>query len=445
MSPRRQRMRVARRVRRLGGRFAKVTTNGCPIAAPHCARSKRSSSPMRTMAACSVSAIRRASPRATPPSPAPSIAVVARFAGVLHVRRDRAAKPRGGPRRGACPSKSSSIWRTSLNAGALSRRTQPFVPRARVSSRRFRRQSRAGGFCTPGGAYYAEKRALARYIEETCIAKAAAAANGGTENGANGSNGKGKGNALTRWRHRGATGPRTQRQLTAGDGGHHRSAHRPVARRWLVTGTRMGALALRCPIREVDTFCSLRDVARALMREPFAPVPQRRCTTPVNAVPCRRGEHRRRSGVIARRRVRSTSPIRFNHKRVNFARSDVSGSLSEATSIKKTGRFRIVPILAGLGAQPQASGNRSRSRPYASPSSPGRRARSPRSPGPAASSSSRAQTWPTWGRAFGDPRALSTPSSRQRAWKKADRASLDRAVGARRQLILGRARGRGLG
>jgi MEMO1 family protein len=174
-----------------------------------------------------------------------------------------------------------------------------------------------------GGAYHGEAGALRRYIDEACLAKA----NGHAKNGNGGSKGA-----------PGANGTRTMRALVA--------PHIDPWRGAVGYGHAYGALAATLP-EEADTFV-LFGTSHAPMREPFA-LCRKAFDTPLGLV---EADLAGIDALAAKARGFDPYADQFNHKREHSLEFQVVF----LKHILKERPFRIIPVLAGLGAQ-QAHGS----------------------------------------------------------------------------------------
>ncbi len=163
-----------------------------------------------------------------------------------------------------------------------------------------------------GGAYYAEKRALERYIDQTCLAQAQRAAPG-------------------------ADGPMLA--LVA--------PHIDPWRGAVGYGHAYGALSASIPA-EVDTFVVF-GTSHAPMRQPFALC--RKAFRPFLGRPPRPGVGATVDALASRADGFDPFADQFNHKKEHSLEFQVVF----LKHLLKKREFRIVPVLAGLGAQ-QMSG-----------------------------------------------------------------------------------------
>jgi AmmeMemoRadiSam system protein B len=196
-----------------------------------------------------------------------------------------------------------------------------------------------------GGAYYGERGALERYINEACLAKAnghaGKRANGGKTNGAKGANG--------------AHAPR----VTPGTGGVGVKGSAAGTMRALVAphidpwrgavgyGHAYAAMAAAIP-DAVDTFVLL-GTSHAPMREPFA-LCRKAFDTPLGAV---QADGEAIDALAARASAFDPFADQFNHKREHSLEFQVVF----LKHLLKDRPFRIVPVLAGLGAQQSSGAN----------------------------------------------------------------------------------------
>ena len=193
----------------------------------------------------------------------------------------------------------------------------PLFRAARAHVEREFAEARTRAATHAGGAYHGEASALERYIEESCLAKA---------NGNGAPHGDG-GPAATRG---------TMRALVA--------PHIDPWRGALGYGRAYGALAASIP-PEADTFV-LFGTSHAPMREPFA-LCRKAFDTPLGAVAA---DEAAIDALAARAAGFDPFGDQFNHKREHSLEFQVVF----LKHMLKQRDFRIVPVLAGLGAQ-QAS------------------------------------------------------------------------------------------
>jgi MEMO1 family protein len=230
-----------------------------------------------------------------------------------------------------------------------------------------------------GGAYYGERPALERYIAEACLAKANGAANAG---------GLGKMLALV-------------------------APHIDPWRGAVGYGHAYGALAAAIPAA-VDTFV-LFGTSHAPMREPFA-LCRKAFDTPLGAV---QADEAGIDALAAKAVGFNPYGDQFNHKREHSLEFQVV-FLKHLMSDRP---FRIVPVLAGLGAQ-QATGAHPDGDARLGPFLDGVRDLMEQRPGRVVvvAGADLAHVGPR----FGDAEAYGVPQ--RAALERADRTSLDHAV-----------------
>jgi AmmeMemoRadiSam system protein B len=199
-----------------------------------------------------------------------------------------------------------------------------------------------------GGAYYGERGALERYIDESCLAKAnghagrAGKASHGT-NGASASHGAG-----ARHGANGANGAKGSNGANGNGAGTMRALVAPHIDPWrgaVGYGHAYAAMAAEMP-RDVDTFV-LFGTSHAPMRQPFA-LCRKAFDTPLGAV---QADGEAIDALAARASAFDPFADQFNHKREHSLEFQVVF----LKHLLKDRPFRIVPVLAGLGAQ-QSSG-----------------------------------------------------------------------------------------
>jgi len=194
----------------------------------------------------------------------------------------------------------------------------PVFRAARARVEREFAEARTRAATHAGGAYHGDRPALERYIDEACLAKA----NGnGASHAANGD----------------SVPMHAMRALVA--------PHIDPWRGALGYGRAYAALARSIPA-EADTFV-LFGTSHAPMREPFA-ICRKAFDTPLGAAPADE------VGIDALAGAAGFDPFadQFNHKREHSLEFQVVF----LKHILKQREFRIIPVLAGLGAQ-QASGS----------------------------------------------------------------------------------------
>jgi AmmeMemoRadiSam system protein B len=200
-----------------------------------------------------------------------------------------------------------------------------------------------------GGAYHAERRALARYIEETCIARAASA-NGHASAGGGSANGAASSGEGTHGRAANGTASGNGSANGAGSNGHggHMIAlvapHIDPWRGAVGYGHAYHALAEALP-PDADTFV-LFGTSHAPMREPFA-LCRKAFATPFGAASA---DTDAIDSIAQCAEGFDPYADQFNHKREHSLEFQVVF----LKHLLKNRPFRIVPILAGLGAN-QAS------------------------------------------------------------------------------------------
>jgi MEMO1 family protein len=191
----------------------------------------------------------------------------------------------------------------------------PLYRAARARVEREFAEAPVRGAMHAGGAYHGERFALQRYIDEACLAKANGAAH--AANGANGTSG-------------------TMRALVA--------PHIDPWRGAVGYGRAYAALAAAIP-PEADTFV-LFGTSHAPMREPFA-LCRKAFDTPLGPV---EADEAAIDALAARATGFDPFGDQFNHKREHSLEFQVVF----LKHMLKQREFRIIPVLAGLGAQ-QAS------------------------------------------------------------------------------------------
>ncbi|HEX3770512.1 MAG TPA: AmmeMemoRadiSam system protein B, partial [Polyangiaceae bacterium] len=186
-----------------------------------------------------------------------------------------------------------------------------------------------------GGAYYGEREALEKYIDEACLAKA----RGGVKR-ANGSG------ATRPSRPNGPSGPHEANGRANGGAppsGILRALIAPHIDPWrgaVGYGHAYGALAAAVP-DDADVFVLL-GTSHAPMREPFA-LCRKAFDTPLGAVPADEGAI---DALAARASGFDPFADQFNHKREHSLEFQVVF----LKHILRDRPFRIVPVLAGLGS-----------------------------------------------------------------------------------------------
>jgi AmmeMemoRadiSam system protein B len=186
----------------------------------------------------------------------------------------------------------------------------PLFRAARARVEREFAEARTRAATHAGGAYHGERPALERYIDEACLAKA---------------NGNGAAHAAN-----GVAGP--MRALVA--------PHIDPWRGAVGYGRAYAALAASIP-PEADTFV-LFGTSHAPMREPFA-LCRKAFDTPLGAV---EADEPSIDAIAARASGFDPYADQFNHKREHSLEFQVVF----LKHILKQREFRIIPILAGLGA-----------------------------------------------------------------------------------------------
>lgn len=231
-----------------------------------------------------------------------------------------------------------------------------------------------------GGAYHGERPALERYIDETCLAKA---------------NGKGGANGVAG----------SMRALVA--------PHIDPWRGALGYGRAYAALGKAIP-GEVDTFV-LFGTSHAPMREPFA-LCRKAFDTPLGAV---EADEAGIDALAAGATGFDPFADQFNHKREHSLEFQVVF----LKHMLKDRPFRIVPVLAGLGAQ-QASGSNPDGEPRIAAFMDGVRSLVESRPGRVVvvAGADLAHVGPR----FGDPNPYG--AEERSALERADRASLEHAI-----------------
>ena len=283
-----------------------------PTPAPRSAPSSRSSSRTASTGACSSCATRRGSPRRSAVIPPVLVPIVARFTGRLTC--EEIAREASEELGGRAPGRGRRAPRGGARARPLPRGRRPSAKRARASSASSPRRRCAPADARRGRVPRRGRQAASATSTESCLAKA---------NGAGGARGRTAGAMV------GLVAP----------------AHRSVARRRRlrprVRRARRGAPARGRHVRP------LRHVARADARA-------------VRALPqgLRDAARRRWTPTSRHRRARRVAPTgfdpyadQFNHKREHSLEFQVV-FLKHLLGDRPA---RIVPMLAGLGAQ-QASG-----------------------------------------------------------------------------------------
>jgi len=200
-----------------------------------------------------------------------------------------------------------------------------------------------------GGAYYGERGALERYIDDACLAKANGHGGKGGGRAGQGSDGK---------RANGASGGSGGSEGSRGGNGSHAGNGKPPGTmRGLVAphidpwrgavgyGHAYAAMAAAIP-DEVDTFVLL-GTSHAPMREPFA-LCRKAFDTPLGVV---QADGEAIDALAACASAFDPFADQFNHKREHSLEFQVVF----LKHLLKERPFRIVPVLAGLGAQ-QSSG-----------------------------------------------------------------------------------------
>jgi AmmeMemoRadiSam system protein B len=255
-----------------------------------------------------------------------------------------------------------------------------------------------------GGAYYGERGALERYIDESCLAKANGRppkVGGGAKagNGSAGTNGTHRTNGTT------AKVAGTMRALVA--------PHIDPWRGAVGYGHAYAAMAAAIP-DEVDTFVLL-GTSHAPMREPFA-LCRKAFDTPLGAV---QADGEAIDALAARASAFDPFADQFNHKREH----SIEFQVVFLKHMLKERPFRIVPVLAGLGAQ-QSSGENPDGDPRVAAFMDGVRALVDSRPGRVVvvAGADLAHVGPR----FGDAQAYG--EEEREALEKADRASLEHAV-----------------